>query len=46
MNIEIIACLNDNYSYLLHDEISNTVAIVDPSEFEKCEKIINKKFKK
>jgi hydroxyacylglutathione hydrolase len=46
MNIEIIACLNDNYSYLLHDERSNTVAIVDPSEFETCDKIINKNFKK
>jgi len=31
MKIEIIPCLNDNYSYLIHDEISNTVAIVDPS---------------
>jgi len=46
MNIKIIACLNDNYSYLLHDESSNTVAIVDPSEFEECDKIIDKKYKK
>ena len=46
MNIQIIACLNDNYSYLLHDENSNTVAIVDPSEFEVCDKIIEKSFKK
>ena len=29
MKIEIIPCLNDNYSYLIHDEISNKVAIVD-----------------
>ena len=46
MNIEIIPCLNDNYSYLIHDQISNTVAIVDPSEFIPCEKIINKNYKK
>ena len=46
MNIEIIPCLNDNYSYLLHDRISNTVAIIDPSEFLPCEKIINKNYKK
>ena len=46
MNIEIIPCLNDNYSYLLHDEISSVVAIVDPSEFEACDRIINKKYKR
>jgi len=46
MNIEIIPCLNDNYSYLLHDKNSNIVAIVDPSEFATCDKIINKNYKK
>ena len=46
MNIEIITCLNDNYSYLLHDKHSNTVAIVDPSEFAVCDKIIDKNYKK
>ena len=46
MKIEIIPCLNDNYSYLIHDQISNTVAIVDPSEFLPCDKIINKNYQK
>ena len=46
MKIEIIPCLNDNYSYLIHDEISNTVSIVDPSEFMPCEKIISKNYQK
>ena len=46
MNIEIISCLNDNYSYLIHDNKSNTVAIIDPSEFFPCDKIISKKYKK
>ena len=46
MNIEIISCLNDNYSYLIHDNQSNTVAIIDPSEFAPCDKIISKKYKK
>ena len=46
LNIDIISCLNDNYSYLLHEKKSNTVIIVDPSEFETCDKIIEKKFKK
>ena len=45
MKIEIIPCLNDNYSYLIHDEISNTVAIVDPSEFIPCDTIISKNYK-
>ncbi len=42
MKIEIISCLSDNYSYLIHDEKSNTIAIIDPSEFETCDKIIKK----
>ena len=42
MKIEIISCLVDNYSYLIHDEESNTVAIIDPSEFKPCDKIIKK----
>ena len=46
MKIKIIPCLNDNYSYLIHDEISNTVAIVDPSEFIPCDTIISKNYKK
>jgi len=46
MNIEIIHCLNDNYSYLLKDDQTNTVAIIDPSEFGPCEEKIDKKYKK
>ena len=46
MKIEIIQCLNDNYSYLIHDQITNTVAIVDPSEFIPCDTIISKNYKK
>ena len=46
MKIEVIPCLNDNYSYLLYEEVSNTVAIIDPSEFSACDKIINKNFNK
>ena len=46
MNIDIISCLNDNYSYLIEDKQTNTVAIIDPSEFDPCHKIINQKYKK
>ena len=45
MKIEVIPCLNDNYSYLIYEEETNTVSIVDPSEFSPCEKII-KNYKK
>ena len=42
MKIEIIKCLNDNYSYLIFEEETNTVSIVDPSEFISCDKAIQK----
>ena len=32
MNIEIIPCLQDNYSYLIVDNTNNTACVVDPSE--------------
>ena len=42
MKIEISPCLNDNYSYLIFEQETNTVSIVDPSEFSACDKIISK----
>ena len=32
MKVEIISCLQDNYSYLIIDETNNLACIVDPSE--------------
>ena len=46
MDIEIIPCLNDNYSYLIEDDQTNTIAIIDPSEFGPCDEKINQKYKK
>ena len=46
MDIEIIPCLNDNYSYLIRDGQTNTVAIIDPSEFVPCDEKVNQKYKK
>ena len=46
LNIEIISCLNDNYSYIIYDKDTNIVAIIDPSDFNPCDKIINKKYNK
>ena len=42
MLVEIIPCLTDNYSYIIHEKETNTVSIVDPAEFEACDKVINK----
>ena len=42
MIVEIIPCLQDNYSYLIIDEITNVACVVDPSEADPiilyCEK--------
>ena len=46
LNVSIIKCLSDNYSYLLQDENTNTVGVVDPSEFLAVDKEIKKKYKK
>ena len=32
MRIEIISCLQDNYSYLIIDETNNNACVVDPGE--------------
>ena len=32
MKIEIIKCLQDNYSYLIIDEKNQTACVIDPSE--------------
>ena len=46
LNIDIVPCLQDNYSFVVHDTKTNIVAIVDPSEFEPINKFIEKKLKK
>ncbi len=43
MKIEIIECLQDNYSYLIIDEHENTACVVDPSEAKPIMSIIEKK---
>ena len=42
MIVEIIPCLTDNYSYIICDKETNTISIVDPSEFRACDEAINK----
>ena len=46
INIDIIPCLIDNYSYVINDQESNLVGVIDPSEFEAIDLFISKKYKK
>ena len=46
LEVSIIKCLSDNYSYLLRDKKTNTVGIVDPSEFGAVDIEIDKTYKK
>ena len=32
MRVEIIPCLQDNYSYLIIDDSNNSACVIDPSE--------------
>ena len=46
LNISIIRCLSDNYSYLIRDEKTGLVGVVDPSEFGPVDLKISKTYKK
>jgi hydroxyacylglutathione hydrolase len=46
LSIYTIPCLSDNYSYVIHDELSNLVGVVDPSEFNAVDNFISKRLKK
>jgi len=46
LNINIIPCLQDNYSFVIQDTETKTIAVVDPSEFKPINNFIEKKFKK
>ena len=46
LDISIIKCLSDNYSYLIRDKKTNLVGVVDPSEFNPVHLEISKTYKK
>ena len=46
LNVEIVSCLQDNYSYIIRERSENLVGVVDPSEFKKIDNLISKKYKK
>ena len=43
MEVEMISCLKDNYSYLIIDKSNNSACIIDPSESDPVIEIIEKK---
>jgi hydroxyacylglutathione hydrolase len=43
MQITPIPCLNDNYAYIIYDNLSKKVGIVDPSEAKPIIDFLNKK---
>ncbi len=43
LDILIIKCLTDNFSYLIRDKNTNTIGVVDPSEFSIVDNEIKKK---
>ena len=46
LDITIISCLSDNYSYLINDKKTNLVGIVDPSDFKQVDQEISRTYKK
>ena len=46
LNIDIIPCLKDNYSFVAHDTETDIIAVIDPSEFKPVNSFIEKKYKK
>ena len=43
MKVEIIKCLQDNYSYLIVDQKNNHACVIDPSEAEPVINFIERK---
>ena len=46
LEVNIILCLQDNYSYVIHDTNTGIVGVIDPSEFIPIDNFIKKKFNK
>ena len=46
LNINIIPCLQDNYSYIIQNSDTNTVGVIDPSEFKPVDNFIQNNFYK
>ncbi len=46
LDVSIIKCLSDNYSYLIRDKKTNQIGVIDPSEFNAVDSEIQKTYKK
>ena len=46
LTVDIVPCLQDNYSFVICDTETSAVGVVDPSEFVPVDNFIKKKFKK
>ena len=46
IDILIINCLSDNYSYLIKDRKTNLIGVVDPSNFDQVDQKITETYKK
>ena len=46
LKVHTVKCLQDNYSYVIHNESTNLVGVVDPSEFYPIDTFVKKKFNK
>jgi len=46
LEINIISCLQDNYSYIIRDSKADIVGVIDPSEFKPIDNFIKEKFNK
>ena len=46
LKVHTVKCLQDNYSYVIYNESTNLVGVVDPSEFYPIDTFVKKKFNK
>ena len=46
LEINIIPCLQDNYSYVVRETDTDIIGVVDPSDFNSIDNFIKKKFNK
>ena len=46
IEVTVIKCLSDNYSYIIADKDTGTIGVIDPSEFEPIDIEIDKNYKK
>ncbi len=44
--IDIIPCLSDNYAYIIYDNSSKKVGVIDPSNFDEVNDVLKKKYNK